>query len=177
MTVDETSSSAFSPASAGRWRLDPERSSIEFQVRHFYGLVTVKGHFDRYAGTLDLGAQPALQLTIEAASLDTKHARRDKHLRSPDFFDVEREPQVSFVSDSAVLDGETLKLRGTLRAAGKEIPLAFDASLRPVGDELEVEASTDADHRQLGMLWSPLGILRAPSKLIVHGRLARAAAA
>lgn len=174
MTVDETSSGS-SPASAGRWRLDPERSSVEFHVRHFYGLVTVKGHFDRYQGTLDLGAQPAVQLTIEAASLDTRNARRDKHLRSPEFFDVEREPQVSFVSDSAVLDGGTLKLHGTLRAAGKEIPLAFDAILRPVGDELEVEASTHADHRELGMLWSPLGILRAPSKLIVHGRLVRAA--
>jgi polyisoprenoid-binding protein YceI len=174
MTVDETSSGS-SPASAGRWTLDPERSSVEFHVRHFYGLVTVKGHFDRYEGTLDLGAQPAVQLTIEAASLDTRNARRDKHLRSPEFFDVEREPQVSFVSDSAVLDGETLKLHGTLRAAGKEIPLAFDAALRPVGDELELEASTHADHHELGMLWSPLGILRAPSKLIVHGRLVRTA--
>lgn len=113
LSVDETSSGS-SPAPAGRWRLDPERSSVEFHVRHFYGLVTVKGHFDRYEGTLDQGARPAIQLTIEAASLDTGNARRDKHLRSPEFFDAERQPQVSFVSDSAVLDGEKLKLRGSL---------------------------------------------------------------
>jgi hypothetical protein len=60
-----------------------------------------------------------------------------------------------------------------LTAAGKRIPLAFDATLRTVDGELEVEAVTHADHRQLGMLWSPLGIMRAPSKLIIHGRLVR----
>jgi hypothetical protein len=50
------------------------------------------------------------------------------------------------------------------------------ARLRPVGDALEIESSTHADHRQLGMLWSPLGILRAPSKLIVIGGLIRSTA-
>ena len=54
------------------------------------------------------------------------------------------------------------------------MPLAVDATLRRVGDELEVEATTLADHRQLRMTWSPLGILRAPSTLMVRGRLIRA---
>jgi hypothetical protein len=80
-----------------RWRLDRARSSVEFHVRHFYGLIT--------------------------------------------------------------------------HAAGKSVPLQRDATLRPVDGELEVEAATHADHRELGMTWSPLGILRAPSKLIVRGRL------
>jgi polyisoprenoid-binding protein YceI len=166
------------PASAadlasGSWRLDPDHSSVQFHVRHFYGLITVKGRFERYQGTLALGSEPAVQLTIDANSLDTNHARRDKHLRSADFFDVEQQPEVRFVSDSAALDGDTLRVHGQLQAAGKQIPLELDASVRPADGELEIEAVTHADHRLLGMMWSPLGILRAPSKLIVRGRLIR----
>jgi polyisoprenoid-binding protein YceI len=157
----------------GAWRLDRARSSVAFQVRHFYGLMTVKGEFANYEGTLDLGATPAVELTIQADSLDTKLAKRDAHLRSSDFFDAERHPQVRFVSDSASLDGETLHVPGQLHAAGRQIPLALDATVREVDGELEIEAITEADHRELGMTWSPLGILRAPSKLIVRGRLVR----
>jgi YceI-like domain len=122
---------------------------------------------------LDLGATPAVELTIQAASLDTKLAKRDEHLRSKDFFDAERHPQVRFTSDSAEFDGDTLRVRGQLHAAGRQIPLAFDAKVREIGRDLEIEAVTEADHRELGMTWSPLGILRAPSKLIVRGRLVR----
>jgi polyisoprenoid-binding protein YceI len=172
-TTSDTPSTASAGITNGAWRLDPARSSVEFHVRHFYGLMTVKGHFNGYHGTLDLSAHPAVRLTIDAASLDTKLAKRDQHLRSADFFDVEHHPAVTFTSDTATLDGDTLKVRGTLTAAGKRIPLAFDATLRTVDGELEVEAVTHADHRQLGMLWSPLGIMRAPSKLIIHGRLVR----
>jgi polyisoprenoid-binding protein YceI len=108
-------------------------------------------------------------LTIEMASLDTKMAKRDEHLRSPDFFDVERHPQVCFVSDSARFDGDALRVRGQLQAAGPQIPVELDATV----SELEIGAVTEADHRELRMSWSPLGIMRAPSKLIVRGRLVR----
>jgi polyisoprenoid-binding protein YceI len=155
------------------WRLDPTRSSVGFHVRHFYGLVTVKGQFASYAGTLKLGSESAVELTIDADTLDTKQAKRDKHLRSADFFDVERHPEIRFVSESATLEGETLKVRGQLRAAGKEIPVALAATVRAVGEEFEVEAVTQVDHRELGMTWSPLGILRAPSTLVVRGCLNR----
>ena len=158
----------------GTWRLDPARSSVEFHVRHFYGLMTVKGRFDRYQGTLDLSAHPAVELVIEADSLDTKQKQRDKHLRSDDFFDVANHPQVRFEADAATLDGDQLKAHGLLYAAGKHIPLDVDATVTPVGDEFEIEASALADHRELGMLWSPMGIMRSPSKLIVRGRLVRA---
>jgi polyisoprenoid-binding protein YceI len=157
----------------GAWRLDPARSSVEFQVPHFYGLMTVKGHFDRYEGTLDLSAHPVVELVIDADSLDTKQSKRDKHLRSADFFDVANHPQVRFEADAATLEGQTLKVQGTLSAAGKQVPLDVDATLTPEGDELEIEARGLADQRQLGMVWSPLGITRAPSKLIVSGRLVR----
>ena len=92
-TNPTTSPTPVSELATGTWRLDPSRSSVEFNVRHFYGLMTVKGHFDRYEGTLDLGHDPAVQLTIDADSLDTKNAKRDAHLRSPDFFDIEHHPR------------------------------------------------------------------------------------
>jgi polyisoprenoid-binding protein YceI len=135
--------------------------------------MTVKGRFARYDGTLHLNGRPSVELVIDADSLDTKLGKRDEHLRSPDFFDVAEHPQVRFESDDAALTGDTLKVRGRLHAAGKSIPLDVDASVRAVDGEPELEASALADHRKLGMTWSPLGILRAPSKLIVRGRLVR----
>ena len=60
---------------SGTWRLDPARSSVEFHVRHFYGLMTVKGAFNRYGGTLKLDSPRAVELTIDADSLDTKLAK------------------------------------------------------------------------------------------------------
>jgi polyisoprenoid-binding protein YceI len=154
-----------------RWRIDPKRSRIEFRTPTFWGLITVKGRFEHYDGTLDLRHEPAVELTIDASSLDTNNVKRDEHLRSGAFFDVDNHPQLRFVSDSAALDGERLTVSGRLYAAGTSTPLTLDASLRRAGDELEVEARTSADHRKVGMIHSPLGMIRSPSELIVHGRL------
>ena len=163
-----------SSVNEGRWRLDPSRSSVEFHVRHFYGLMTVKGHFETYEGTLDLGRTPAVELTIEAASLDTGNRKRDEHLRSADFFDAEAHPQVRFVSEAAELRGETLAVSGQLSAAGHSVPVAVEAAIQDAGEgEYEIEAGAEVDHRKLEMTWSPVGILRAPSRLVVRGRLVR----
>ncbi len=157
----------------GRWRVDPARSSIEFRTPTLWGLATVKGRFDRYDGTLDLERSPAIELTIDAGSINTNNSFRDKHLRSADFFDADNHARVRFASDSAALEGDTLKVSGRLYAAGKVLPLDLDASLRRVGDELEVEARTYGDHRELGMSNGLLGMIRTPSELIVHARLVR----
>jgi polyisoprenoid-binding protein YceI len=149
MTIQSGRVTAASDSAARIWRLDPERSSVEFHVRHFYGL------------------------TIDADSLDTDNKKRDAHLRSADFVHVDEHPSVRFLSDSAARDGDALTARGQLHAAGDQIPLDVDASVRRVDGELEFAAEALADHRPLGMTWSPLGILRAPSKLIVRGRLVR----
>jgi polyisoprenoid-binding protein YceI len=156
-----------------RWRIDPSRSRIEFRTPTFWGLVTVRGRFEHYDGTLDLRHEPAVELTIDASSLDTNNHKRDKHLRSADFFDVDNHPQVRFVSDGATLEGERLTVSGRLYVAGTSTPLNLDARLRRAGDELEVEARTSSDHRTVGMTHSPLGMIRTPSELIVHGRLVR----
>ncbi|HET9738763.1 MAG TPA: YceI family protein [Solirubrobacteraceae bacterium] len=72
------------------WRIDPDRSSVEFNTKALWGIVTVKGRFSRYQGTLRLSGEPAIELTIEADSIDTENEKRDRHLRSPDFFSVEQ---------------------------------------------------------------------------------------
>lgn len=158
----------------GRWRLDPAQSRVEFRTPTLWGLATVKGHFDRYHGILDLRRSPAIELTIEAASLSTNNGVRDRHLRSNDFFDVRNHPELRFVSETAAVHSETLNVRGRLDAAGSSLPLAFDAHLRRVDDDLELEARAHADHRQFGMSHGLLGMIRTPSELIVHGHLVRA---
>lgn len=154
------------------WRIDPERSSVEFHVRHFYGLITVKGRFERYEGSLDLRRDPAVELLIDADSLESGNSSRDKHLRSDDFFDVADHPQVRFISTRAEVDGGSLQVSGTLAAAGREVPLDVEASIAATeAQELQLDACAEIDHRELGMTWSPLGILRSPSVLIVAGLL------
>lgn len=157
----------------GRWRLDPRRSKLEFRVRHFWGLMTVKGHFGSYEGRLDLSSDPAIELTIDPASLDTGNHKRDQHLRSADFFDVENHPLVRFASDSVDPDGDTLRVRGRLIARGQSIPLELDAHVRQVGDRVEIEAATSASQRDLGMTYSPLGMIPPRSELVVTGHLIR----
>jgi polyisoprenoid-binding protein YceI len=157
----------------GTWRLDPSRSSAEFQVPMLGGLMTAKGHFDRYQGTLNVSGRPAVALVVDADSLDTRNKRRDKHLRSSDFFDVANHPQVRFEADAADFHGGTLKVRGLLYAAGAHVPVDVDATVSQVGDEFEIEAIALVDQRELGMTFSPLGVIRASSKLIIRGRLVR----
>jgi polyisoprenoid-binding protein YceI len=166
-----TSNRRSCPTISGRWRLDPQRSSVEFRAEKFWGLVTVKGHFDDYEGQLDLSANPAVELTIDAASVQTGIRKRDQHIRSADFFDAENHPPVRFVSSSVDLHDDTLKLRGRLSARGRSIPLELEVQVRQVDGELEVEAATSAPHRELGMTWSPLGMIRPRSELFVKGHL------
>ena len=156
-----------------RWRIDPARSRVEFRTPTFWGLMTVNGRFGRYDGTLDLREEPAIELTIDAASLNTNNNMRDKHLRSSDFFNVAEHPEIRFVSDRANLEGERLTVSGKLHAAGKTVPVDVDATLRQVDGELEVDATAHANHLELGMSHGILGMIRTPSELIVRGRLVR----
>jgi polyisoprenoid-binding protein YceI len=129
----------------GIWRLDAARSSVEFHVRHLYGLRTVKGALRLllrdHRPRLRLGGGP------EHRRGQPRHenAKRDERLRSADFFDVEQHPEVRFISDSVVLDGATVGVRGQLQAAGRRVPLAFEATVRAVDGEVEIEALTHAD--------------------------------
>lgn len=123
----------------GRWRPDPRRSTVEFSVRLFWRLVTVKGHFEEYQGRLDLSADPAIVLTVDAASIQTGNRKRDQRLRSADFFDVEHHPRVQFESDLVELRGDAIRVRGRLSARGRAIPVELDAQIRRVNSELAIE--------------------------------------
>jgi polyisoprenoid-binding protein YceI len=148
------------------WRVDPASFHVEFYVKHFWGLGTVKGHFNRFQGTL---GPSGAELTIDADSLDTNNPKRDKHLRSKDFFDVEQHPYIRFVSQSVGDQSVT----GVLYARGASVALEIPVSVRRGGEELEFEAVTTLDQRELGITFSPLGVVRTPSRLVVRGRLVR----
>ena len=163
-------------SSTTRWRLDPNRSAAEFRVPHFWGLITVKGHFDRFDGWLDIdeSGRRRIELTIDAASLHTGNPMRDRHLRGADFFDVQRNPEVRFRSTTIGGAGErTLRVRGELEMAGHRVALTLQPTIEQHDEQLEIDARTPLDQRQLGMTWSPLGMTRAPVALHVHALLRR----
>ncbi|MCP2339390.1 YceI family protein [Actinomadura rupiterrae] len=84
---------------AGRWTIDPAHSEITFTVRHL--MTTVRGSFPDFAGEAHIADDPfgsSARAEIQLASLDTRNADRDAHVRSPDFLDVERHPRMTFTS-------------------------------------------------------------------------------
>jgi polyisoprenoid-binding protein YceI len=157
----------------GAWELDPERSTVSFAVPFWWGLGTVKGRFRRYAGRLELGSRPAIELTVDAASVDTGNARRDRHLRSDDFFAVARDPYIRFASRTARLKDDRLCVLGDLMARGSRIEVEIDATVAAVDDGYELEAETFVMHSGLGVTWNPGQISRPWSRLTVAGRLVR----
>jgi polyisoprenoid-binding protein YceI len=157
----------------GTWTLDPANSTVEFRTKTFWGLMTVKGTFSKYEGHLDLSGDPAIKLTIDAASLDTKNKKRDTHLRSEDFFGVEKHPEVTFEASDVSLDGEQLRVGGKLAAGGSEIPVQLTARVVTAGEGYELDATVIVDHRQLGMTFNQAGMIKDSSTLIVKGRLVK----
>lgn len=156
-----------------RWAVDPARSTIEFRVKSFWGLATVVGRFSRFGGSYAVGPDGrAVELTVDAESVDTRNRRRDAHLRSGEFFDAESHPQLRFATDDVTDTGDgTLRVRGELEALGWKVPLSLRVPVRELDGELEMEATTEVDQRLLGMTWNPLGMVRSPSQLRVKARL------
>jgi polyisoprenoid-binding protein YceI len=156
-----------------QWVVDAARSTVEFRVKNFWGLTTVVGHFTRFDGSYTVGAdERAVELIVDAGSLDTGIRRRDEHLRSSTFFDVEAHPHVRFTANDVTGAGNgSLRVRGELEAAGRKVPLSFEATVRVVDGELEAEATALVDQRLLGITYSPLGTVRSPSTLHVKARL------
>jgi polyisoprenoid-binding protein YceI len=170
MTDMEIDQRTVAPA---RWAMDSERTSVEFAVKTFWGLVTVRGRFDRFDGSYEVGPDGTkIELTIDSDSLDTGNRTRDKHLRSTDFFQVTEHPYVRFTSTRVHdLGGGILHVVGRLEAAGNVALLEFPATVRRVDDALEVEATTTVDHRRFGMSSGQLGMIRPPATLHVKARL------
>jgi polyisoprenoid-binding protein YceI len=160
--------------SGTRWRLDPSSSSAEFRVPNVWGLSSVKGRFQRLDGWLEIDDDHrwSMELTLEAAGLDTGNPRRDRHLRSPDFFDVQDHPEVRFRSTSVTdFGGDLLQVAGELEAAGERARLQVEVSIERGDGRIDLDAAATVDQRQLGMTFSPLGVIRTPTALTVHASL------
>jgi polyisoprenoid-binding protein YceI len=166
-----TSRPAAAALAHGAWELDPDRSTIGFAVPYWWGFGTVKGRFTRYAGHLDLRRRPAIELTIDAASIDTGNARRDHRLRSDEFFAVARNPYIRFVSRVVRLDDDRMSVVGDLMARGSEIDVEVDAAVSAADGGYALDAEAFVMHSGLGLTWNPMGITRPWSKLTVGGRL------
>jgi polyisoprenoid-binding protein YceI len=158
-----------------RWRLDPSGSSAEFRVPNVWGVASVKGRFQRLDGWLEVDDdhQWRMELTLDAASLDTGNRRRDRHLRSADFFDAQDHSEVRFRSSSVNDHGGRLHVEGELEAAGERTRLQVEVTVEHADGRLDLDAAATVDQRELGMTFSPLGMVRAPTALSVHARLRR----
>jgi polyisoprenoid-binding protein YceI len=163
----------FSEQATQRWVVDAARSTVDFRVGNFWGLTTVPGRFSRFDGSYTVGPSGReVQLVVDAASLETGNAKRDAHLRSGDFFDVEAHPHIRFTADAVVDAGDgTLRGWGDLEVAGRKAPLSLQAAVRELDGELEVEATTRVDRRLFGMTWNMLGTVSSTATLHVRARL------
>jgi polyisoprenoid-binding protein YceI len=172
MTIITSEERAVAPT---HWSIDRDETSVEFTVKTFWGLMTVHGCFDRFDGSYEVGPSgTTIELTVDADSIDTGNPKRDEHLRSTDFFDVDEHPQVRFRSTHAhAVGGEILHVVGNLEVAGIAEPLEFAATVRPAGDGLALQARTTVDQRRFGMSSGLLGMIRRPATLHVEALLKR----
>jgi polyisoprenoid-binding protein YceI len=127
----------------GTWNIDPSHSSVNFAVKHM-GIATVRGLFETFEGTLEIGADLASSKaygTVEAASVTTGDDQRDEHLRSADFFSAAVNPKLAFASTRIVaVDDETFAITGDLTINGVTNEITLKAEVQgtdtdPYGNE------------------------------------------
>lgn len=161
---------------AGAWVLDAAASRFEFQVKNLWGLMTVAGHFQRAEGRayVDASGSISANVNIDAASLETKQRMRDKHLRSADFFHVERHPMVTFSTTKVrMLGADRLEVEGDLTARGHTERLTFEARLAQSGSTVTVDAMVPADRTRFGMTHIPLHMASPTAVLVVRAGFKR----
>ena len=150
-------------AETARWRIDPDHSLIEFRVSHMMVSKTT-GRFVDYHGvvTMDATAKTfaAMEATINAASVDTKHDKRDAHLRNADFLDVSRYPTMTYTMKRYTKQGEHYTFIGdlTLRGMTKEVTLvgSFNGFAQdPWGNtRAGFSAEGTLNRKDFGMVWN-----------------------
>ena len=148
----------------GDYTIDPVHSSIGFVARH--AMVTkVRGNFDEFDGRIHLDAsdpsKSSATLTIKAASIDTRNADRDAHLRSNDFFAMEEHPEIIFQSTEVEpIDDSTFRVTGDLTIRGVTRPVTFDlvytgSATDPFGNKrVGLEGSLQVNRKDWGVSWN-----------------------
>ena len=146
------------------WKIDAAHTTVEFAVRHMM-IATVKGHFTDVQGTvITIGDDPTtatVEVTIPAASINTRNEQRDAHLRSADFLDAENYPTITFRSTGVErAGGDKLRLHGDLTIRGTTLPLTLDVTIGgrgkdPWGGERSAFSATGRINRQdFGLRWN-----------------------
>lgn len=152
-------------AATSTWEIDPNHSAAQFAVRHL-AISTVRGAFTKMNGTVQFDdkdvSKSSVEVTIDAASVDTRVADRDKELRSDHFFDVEKFPTLTFKSTK--VEQETagkLKVTGDLTIHGvtKQVVLEVEGPTAPVKDpwgnqRAAANASTKVNRQDFGVKWN-----------------------
>jgi polyisoprenoid-binding protein YceI len=148
------------------WQVDPDHSSFQFKVRHMT-VSSVRGDFGKLIkGTISLDPQDAsntkAEVTLDVASVSTNHAKRDEHLRGPDFFDVAKYPTITFASKQATKVGpDTLRATGdlTIRGVTREVVLEVQGPGPEVKDpggtfRRGLTATAKINRKDFGMTWN-----------------------
>lgn len=147
----------------GTYTIDPSHTRIGFSTRH--AMVTkVRGAFNEVEGSATTGPNlegASIEVTMQAASIDTRSADRDGHLKSADFFDVETYPTLTFRStEVTAVDGDTLRVSGDLTIKDVTRPVTVDfefagAAQDPFGNErIGFEGSTVVNRKDFGLTWN-----------------------
>jgi polyisoprenoid-binding protein YceI len=144
------------------FRIDPEHTQIGFKVKHFFS--KVPGRFNTFEGSAQLDpadlSKGSVSITIDAASIDTNDAARDKHLRSDAFFAVETYPKITFTSTRVVPAGpDKLKIEGNLTIRGVTRPVTLDVDVLGFGPGYGglrggFEARATINRQDFGVKWN-----------------------
>jgi len=147
------------------WNLDPAHSIAEFKVKHMM-IANVKGQFSKVSGVLALDESDLknsrVEATIEAASIETRDAQRDAHLKSADFFDVEKFPTLSFRSKSiSIITNGELSVEGDLTIHGvtRKVRFIVEGPTPPTKDpwgnaRVAISATTKINRKDFGLTWN-----------------------
>jgi polyisoprenoid-binding protein YceI len=150
-------------APAGTWKVDPSHSSVAFEVKHLM-IATVRGHFSEFEGTLEAAEDDPSNSraygTVKVASIDTGDPARDEHLRSPDFFDAERYPEMRFESTRVQhVEEAHYRVAGdlTIKEVTREVEFGVTvegAAEDPWGNErVGVSVRGTVDRTEFGLTW------------------------
>jgi len=153
------------PALSSPWEFDPVHTGVQFKVRHLM-VSSVRGDFDKVSGKITYDesdiTKSTADITIDAASINTRDAKRDADLRNPDFLDVARYPTITFKSKKVEKAGnDALKMTGdlTIKGVTKEVVLAIEGPTKPAKDpwgNLRVggSATTRINRTDFGLTWN-----------------------